>query len=158
MNFDKYYNDLDFLLEKSFEIKKSIDKALNSLKEWFLEKINMVKEKVTNVKKKILKIEDPEKQPKVKTAFSKLQGTAINVIDSCKQGIHAVTSKNLEKAREIKEKTMTKLMGFSENTKKLAAAIGGGVILAGGAIAGQKIIHKAKENHEYRIRKELRNY
>lgn len=151
--------ELDYLLEKSLEVKASINKALHALKEWFNEKIKFIMERLTKLKNKALHIEheEPERKSKIRTAFSKLKRTAMDIINDCKNGIRAASSKDATKAMEIKEKVSAKMIRFTEDKKTLGLVLGGATI-AGGTVLVPKIAHELKSKHEYNLRQKLRNY
>lgn len=133
------HNEIEILIEERNHIIEKISTIMNKLKEWFIDKINNLKELFRNIKdvivssirgtdqngtiskdiqsngETIVKKGTPVKvvTKDIKSGVSKLQITTNVVINDCKDGIESVSNGNKDKAIKIKNKVVDKIKNIT---------------------------------------------
>lgn len=124
---------LEYLIEQEETINSKIKKILNSLKSWFEQKIQQIKETLSKLASKVssklksniicnkdipeenIKKGDKGKDllEKIKRMLKNTKETGEKVIDKCKNGLKKISQNKAEEAKEEKESCKSLLNKFS---------------------------------------------
>lgn len=131
--------NLYVLIEAHKAIKEKINSTLNSLEDWFKEKIDWAKRQLSKITKKFKK--QPE-EPEKKKALAKAKDGIAGVISNAKKGLSSIKSGIMKNVQKCKEGVLDNL----ESAKAALRSIGiTGSIAA--ADENQRMMHAAQTHN-----------